>query len=120
DGPVAIGHAIANTQIYLLDKHLEPPPIGVAGELYIAGDGVARGYWQRPDLTAERFIPDPFSSRTGARMYRTGDLARYRRDGSIEYAGRVDQQVKVHGHRIEPGEIEAVLAEHPAVKEIVV
>jgi amino acid adenylation domain-containing protein len=120
EGSVPIGYAIANTQIYLLDKHLEPAPIGVAGELYIGGDGVVRGYWQRIDLTAERFVPDPFSTQAGARMYRTGDLARYRRDGSIEYAGRVDQQVKVHGHRIEPGEIEAVLAEHPAVKEIVV
>ncbi len=120
DGPVPIGHPIANTQIYLLGNNLEPAPIGVPGELCIGGDGIARGYWRRSDLTAERFIPDPYSARPGARMYRTGDLARYRRDGSIEFVGRVDQQVKVHGHRIEPGEIEAVLAEHPAVKEIVV
>lgn len=120
EGPAAIGHAIANTQIYLLDNHLEPVSNGVAGQLYIAGDGLSRGYWRRPDLTAERFIPNPFSAVAGARMYLTGDLARYRRDGSIEYLGRVDQQVKVHGHRIEPGEIEVVLAEHPSVREIVV
>jgi amino acid adenylation domain-containing protein len=122
-GPLAsvpIGRPIANTQIYLLESNLEPAPIGVAGELYIGGDGVARGYWHRPDLTAERFIPDPFNGEKGARMYRTGDLARYRRDGSIEYVGRIDQQVKVHGHRIEPAEIEGVLAQHPAVREVVV
>jgi len=120
DGPVSIGRPIANTHIYLLDRNYEPVPTGAVGELYIGGDGVARGYLHRYDLTAERFIPDQFSGNKGARLYRTGDLARYGADGSIEYLGRIDQQLKIRGHRIEPGEIEAMLAQHPAVSEAVV
>ncbi|HEV8168895.1 MAG TPA: amino acid adenylation domain-containing protein, partial [Pyrinomonadaceae bacterium] len=113
---VPIGHPIDNTQIYLLDAHLMPVPIGVTGALHIGGDGLARGYLRRPDLTAERFIPDPFSSQPGARMYRTGDLARFGPEGRIEFVGRSDSQVKIRGFRIELGEIEALLATYPAVK----
>jgi amino acid adenylation domain-containing protein len=119
-GPVPIGRPIANTQIYILDRHLHPVPIGVAGELYIGGAGMARGYLNRPALTAEKFIPHPFSDEPGARLYKTGDLARYRPDGSIEYLGRLDQQVKVRGFRIELGEIEIALSHHPAVQQAVV
>ncbi|MGH2347602.1 MAG: non-ribosomal peptide synthetase, partial [Chloroflexota bacterium] len=118
-GGVPIGGPIANTRIYLLDHHPRAVPIGVPGELYIGGAGVARGYLRRPDLTAERFIPDPYSAQAGARLYRTGDLARYQSDGNIEYLGRLDDQVKVRGYRIELGEIEAVLTRHPAVREVV-
>ncbi|MBV9689957.1 MAG: amino acid adenylation domain-containing protein [Ktedonobacteraceae bacterium] len=110
-----IGRPIANTQIYLLDERLEPMPIGAVGELYIGGSGLARGYLNRPELTAERFIPHPFSQQVGALLYRSGDLARYRHDGIIEYMGRIDHQVKVRGFRIELGEIEAILLQHPAV-----
>ncbi len=121
---IPIGRPIANTQIYVLDRHLEPVPIGLTGELYIGGDGVVRGYHRRAELTAERFVPDPFrndgSGGAGARMYRTGDLARQRPDGTIEFLGRVDQQVKIRGYRIELGEIEAELARHPQVQECVV
>lgn len=120
DGPPSIGRPIANTQIYLLDSFLQPVPIGVAGELYIGGDGVVRGYLNRPDLTAERFIPHPFSSDSSMRLYKTGDLARYLANGTIEYLGRRDYQVKVRGYRIELGEIETVCAEHPALDEVVV
>jgi len=116
----SIGHPIANTRIHILDAQLQPLPAGVAGELHIAGDGLARGYLHRPDLTAEKFIPDPFSAEPGARMYCTGDLARYRADGSIEYLGRIDQQVKLRGFRIELGEIEAALLALPAIREAVV
>jgi amino acid adenylation domain-containing protein len=120
DQLITIGRPIANTQVYLLDPRLKLVPVGVTGELYIGGDGVARGYLNRADLTAERFIPDPFSAAAGARLYRTGDLARYLPDGDIEYLGRADQQVKVRGFRIELGEIEIALSQHPAVKNCVV
>ena len=117
---VTIGRPIANAQIYILNTCLRPVPIGVQGELYIGGAGVARGYLNRPRLTAENFLPDPFSTAPGARLYRTGDLARYRPDGNIEFLGRADDQVKIRGFRIELGEIEAALGQHPAVREAVV
>jgi amino acid adenylation domain-containing protein/thioester reductase-like protein len=120
-GPrVPIGRPISNIRMYVLDDHLRPVPIGVAGELYIAGVGVGRGYANRAGLTAERFIPDPFSASSRARMYKTGDRAQWRADGAIEYLGRNDHQVKIRGFRIELGEIEAQLAQHSQVKEAVV
>ena len=112
-----IGRPIANSRIYILDPAVQPVPPGAPGELYIGGAGVARGYLRRPELTAQKFLPDPFARRSGARMYRTGDLARYPANGDIEYLGRVDNQVKIRGYRIEPGEIEAALAAHPAIRE---
>ena len=117
---VPIGRPISNTQIYILDSHLQPVPVGVAGELYIGGIGLARGYLHHPDLTAEKFLPHPFSNEPGARLYKSGDLARYLPDGSIEFLGRLDHQVKIRGFRIELGEIETVLGQHPAVREAVV
>ncbi|HKT27492.1 AMP-binding protein, partial [Dyella sp.] len=120
EGIVPIGHPIANTQIYILDEHRQPVPVGVAGELYLGGAGVARGYLHRPELTAERFIDDPFATRPGAQLYKTGDLGRWLPDGAIEYLGRNDFQVKIRGFRIELNEIEARLLEHPAVREAVV
>jgi amino acid adenylation domain-containing protein len=116
DGALPIGRPISNTQVYLLDRGLRLVPTGGLGELCIGGDGLVRGYLNRPDLTAERFVPDPFGP-PGGRLYRTGDLARYRQTGEIEFLGRIDQQVKIRGFRIEPGEIEATLCEHPAVAE---
>src|SRR5205085_7248083 len=118
-GVVEIGRPIANTQVYLLNSDLQPVPVGAVGELYVRGLGLARGYHKRSDLTAESFVPSPFGP-AGARMYRTGDLARYRPDGTIEYLGRTDHQIKLRGFRIELGEIESVLTDHEAVKEAVV
>jgi amino acid adenylation domain-containing protein len=120
DRAIPVGRPIANTHIYIVDRYGQLAPIGVAGELLIGGDGLARGYLGRPELTAEKFIPDPFSGEPEARLYRTGDLARYLSNGNIELLGRIDHQVKVRGYRIELGEIETVLAEHPAVREAVV
>ncbi|MGA3322977.1 MAG: amino acid adenylation domain-containing protein [Terriglobia bacterium] len=118
--PILIGDPIANTQFYVVDSDLQPVPVGVPGELLIGGDGLARGYLRRPELTAEKFIPDPFSASAGSRLYRTGDLVRYLPDGNLEFLGRLDQQVKIHGFRIELGEIEAALRQHPAVQQTVV
>ena len=115
-----IGRPIANTQVYLLDRHLRPVPLGLPGELFIGGEGVARGYLDRSALTAERFPPDPFAATPGARLFRTGDLARWRPDGTLEFLGRTDHQVKIRGFRVEPGEVEAALLQHPAVREAVV
>ncbi|WP_085707327.1 non-ribosomal peptide synthetase [Pseudomonas sp. B35(2017)] len=118
-GALHIGKPMANARVYLLDEQQRPVPVGVAGELYVAGAGVARGYLNRAPLTAERFLDDPFSDEPQARMYRTGDLARWRPDGNIEYLGRNDDQVKLRGVRVELGEIEAALTRHPAVQEAV-
>ncbi len=117
---VPIGHPIINVQAYLLDTDLQPAPIGVQGEIHLGGDGLARGYHNSPELTAEKFVPDPFSGKPGTRLYRTGDLARHGQDGNLEFLGRADRQVKVRGYRIELGEIEATLTQHPTVRQAVV
>ena len=115
-----IGRAISNTELWVLDQHGQVAPVGVPGELYIGGDGIARGYLGCPELTAEKFVPHPYSTEPGARLYRTGDLVRYLSDGNIDFLGRMDQQVKLRGFRIELGEIETVLQQHPVVRESVV
>lgn len=130
DEPLPIGRPIANTQVYILDQRLQPVSVGVVGELYAAGDGLARDYHRQPALTAEKFIPNPFTDfglapsdsaiQNGDRLYKIGDLARYRADGTIEFLGRTDEQVKIHGFRIELGEIESVFAQHPVVRSCVV
>jgi aspartate racemase len=118
--PVPIGGPIANSQVHILDPHLRAVPVGIAGELYIAGDGLARGYLDGAAATAEKFVPNPFSQVPGARMYRTGDRARWRSNGLIEFLGRLDAQAKIRGHRIEPGEVEALLMGHPCIQEVAV
>ena len=117
---IPIGRPIANSTAYILDPLMQPAPIGITGELYLGGPGVAGGYLNRPELTAERFVADPFSTEAGARLYRTGDLARWREDGTIDFLGRADGQVKIRGFRVEPGEIEAALHGLPEVKEAIV
>ena len=120
DEEVTIGRPIANTRAYILDTNRNPAPVGVPGELHLAGEGLARGYFGRPELTAERFLANPFSAETKTRMYRTGDLARFLPDGNIQYLGRIDNQVKIRGFRIELGEIESTLKKHPSVQSAVV
>ncbi|MBS0264562.1 MAG: amino acid adenylation domain-containing protein, partial [Planctomycetes bacterium] len=119
-GPVTIGPPIANTTFYVLDKNLQPVPVGVSGELFIGGDGLAQGYLNQPELTREKFIPNAFSDVPGSRLYRTGDLVRWRTDGHLEFRGRLDNQIKLRGFRIELGEIEAILAQHPQIAQAVV
>jgi amino acid adenylation domain-containing protein len=118
--PVYIGYPIANTRLYVLDRARHPVPIGVAGELYIGGVGVARGYYHRPELTAEKFVADPYNENSNGHLFKTGDLVRYHADGAIEFLGRADYQVKIRGFRIELGEIEAVLKQHPSINDVVV
>ena len=117
---VPIGRPIANKELFVLDEHLQPVPIGIPGELYLAGSGLARGYHNQPALTARQFLPHPYSPHPGARLYRTGDRARYRPDGRLEFLGRTDHQLKVRGYRIEPGEIETVLRQHPDILDALV
>jgi len=113
---VPIGRPLDGSQAWVVDRHLSPTPVGVPWELYLGGEGVSRGYLGRPELTAERYIPDPFAAAPGSRMYRVGDLVRYRADGILEFLGRIDHQVKVRGFRVEPGEVESALLAHPAVR----
>ncbi len=120
DGPVPVGPPIDNTQFHVLDANLQPLPLGVPGELFIGGEGVARGYFKRPELTSEKFIPDPFGSEPNSRLFRTGDLVRLRQDGGCDFLGRLDSQIKLRGFRIELGEIEAAIASHTAVKAAMV
>jgi amino acid adenylation domain-containing protein len=115
-----IGRPLPNTQAYIVDRHLQPVPIGVPGELLLGGAQLTPGYWQRPDLSAEKFVADPFGAKAGGRLYRTGDRVRWLPEGQIEFLGRIDEQIKLRGFRIEPGEIEAVLRQHPAVEEVLV
>jgi acyl carrier protein len=117
---IPVGRPIANTQIYILDPHLNPVPIGIPGELYVGGTSVGRGYLNRPELTQAKFIPHPFSSHAGDRLYKTDDLARYLPDGNIEFLGRIDNQVKIRGFRIELGEIESALNSHHHIQQAVV
>jgi amino acid adenylation domain-containing protein len=117
---VSIGKPIANSTLYILGPDMQPVPVGVPGEVYVGGDGVGQGYWNRPELTAEKFVPDPFSETVGARLYRTGDLGKFDRDGNLEFLGRIDDQVKLRGFRMELGEIESLLARHPGVANGVV
>ncbi|WP_189366880.1 AMP-binding protein, partial [Streptomyces variabilis] len=119
DARTPIGRPVDGTQAHVLDECLRPVVVGAVGELYLSGAGVTRGYHARPALTAERYLPDPFSA-DGSRMYRTGDLVRWRPDGQLEYLGRADGQVKIRGHRVELGEVEEVLRRHPQVSEAVV
>ena len=120
DLPPTIGIPIANTQAYVLDERLQPKPVGVPGELFLGGAGVARGYLHQPELTEEKFVADPFRPEAGARLYQTGDRARWLPGGELEYLGRIDQQVKIRGFRVELGEVEVVLALHPDVRDAVV
>ncbi|KAG0195366.1 hypothetical protein BGX28_001571, partial [Mortierella sp. GBA30] len=119
-GLIPIGRPLPNKRVYILDTHGHPVPLGAVGEIYIGGVGISRGYLKRPDLTTKMFLPDPFSSETGARMYKTGDLAKYLPDGNIVFMGRNDHQIKIRGFRVELGEIEARLAEHPMVSKVVI
>lgn len=120
ESPVPLGRPIGNTTVYVLDEAMAPVPIGITGELFIGGDGLARGYWRQPELTAAKFVADPFTKRSGARLYKSGDLARWRADGVVEFIGRADDQVKVSGYRIELGEIETALRRHESVRDAAV
>src|SRR6202011_5861294 len=115
-GVIPIGRPIFNVRLYVLDSNLQPVPIGHPGELYIAGESLARGYHRRPELNAQSFIPDPFTSERGGKLYKSGDMVRWRQDGNLEFLGRCDYQIKIRGFRIELNEIEACLAQHPDVR----